>query len=85
MSSGKVAGRNPIKACGKEGVLPIEAAQTACLDNRDARFVALFGRIEGVDLVKSRDSKVRFNDKKLTREVATIKMKSGAFWAGQGQ
>ncbi len=81
VSSGKVTGRNLIKACGKEKLLPIEAARTTCEGNQDARFVALFRRIDGVDLVKSKDSKAKFNEKKPAGETATIKMKSCAFWA----
>lgn len=81
-SIGAPSGRNLAKACAKDKVTGIDAAQAACRDNPDAHFVALFRRIDGTDLVKSKDSKAKFKEDK-TREKAIIKMKSCAFWAEQ--
>ena len=85
LAAGPVAEKNPVKACSKDKLIPIAAAQEACEKNPDARFVALFRRIAGIDLVKSKDSKAKFNENKPTAEVATIKMKSCEHWRNQSR
>jgi hypothetical protein len=82
-STGTVPSRNLAKACGQDKVIGIDAAQGACQDNQDARFVALFHRIDGVDLVKSKGSRARFNDKNPAKEKATIQLRSCAYWMDQ--
>jgi hypothetical protein len=82
-STGTVASRNLAKACGQDKVIAIDAAQGACRDNQDARFVALFHRIDGVDLVKSKNSRAGFNENNPAKEKAAIKLKSCAYWIAQ--
>ncbi len=83
VSTGVVAGRNLAKACGQDKLIGVDAAQVACRDNQDARFVALFHRIDGVDLVKSKSSKAGFNENDPAKEKAAIKLRSCAHWLGQ--
>ena len=76
---------NPERECARDKALSLLAAQTACGQSAEARFVAILRRADGVDLINSRNSKARFKEQSPDRETAQIKMRSCAYWLGRAQ
>lgn len=79
-SMGTVGTRNLVKGCRRDKLIATDAARAACQGNQESRFVALFRRIDGVDLVRSKDSRAKFNEKNPLMDQATIRMKSCDYW-----
>lgn len=78
-----VQGRNPARLCARDTLISQQAAAAACQKSSDAQFIAIVRRVDGVDVINSRNSKVRFKEQKPERDKAIIKMKSCAYWLGQ--
>lgn len=69
--------------CANNFAAAVTPAADACRANVGAQFVALFRRLDGVDLIGSKDSRAKFKSAEPDKDKASIKLRSCAFWLAQ--